>query len=98
MRTINKLTSKQRAELRSEAHSLKPVQHIGKDGISEAVLRSIAEAFNTRELVKIKVLDGAPASPREMALEVASLMDDVEIIQVIGGVVVLYRPRQAAER
>lgn len=89
---IGSLDSKQRAELRSRAHKLKPAQHVGKDGVTEAVLSSIDEALNTRDLLKIRVLDNAPGSPREMAEEIAAARDNVQVVQVVGRVAVLYRP------
>lgn len=86
------LTSKQRAHLRSLAHSLKPVVHVGTDGVSDAVLRSVEEAFNTRELVKIRVLDGAPEGPRETADAIVEALDGVRVVQTIGKTAALYRP------
>lgn len=86
------LTSKQRAHLRSLAHSLKPVVHVGSDGVTDAVLRSVEEAFNTRELLKIRVLDGAPEGLRETADAIVEALDGVHVVQTIGKVAALYRP------
>ena len=44
---------KQRAHLKSLAHSLKPILQIGKEGVTDALVRSIEDAFHTRELFKI---------------------------------------------
>ncbi|NIP78749.1 MAG: hypothetical protein GWM90_05915, partial [Gemmatimonadetes bacterium] len=35
--TITELTSRQRAHLRSLAHHLKPILHVGADGVTDAV-------------------------------------------------------------
>ena len=45
------LTSKQRAQLRGLANSLTPIVHIGKEGITEAVVKqtSIARATTRRK-------------------------------------------------
>jgi RNA-binding protein len=86
------LTSKQRAHLRSLAHSLKPVAHIGQAGLTPAALQSVQEAFNTRELLKVKVQDGAPASPYETADRLVATIPGVHVAQTIGRIVVLYRP------
>ncbi|MGD8320045.1 MAG: ribosome assembly RNA-binding protein YhbY [Gemmatimonadota bacterium] len=85
------LTSKQRAHLRALAHSLKPVVHVGVDGLSDAALQSIREAFNTRELLKVKVLQGAPESAWDTADRIVATLDDVHVAQTIGRTVVLYR-------
>lgn len=44
---------------------MKPSVHIGKGGISDAVVAEIERAAAAAELVKIKVLPGAPLSPDE---------------------------------
>jgi RNA-binding protein len=86
------LTTKRKAHLRSLAHALKPMLHVGKDGITETALRTIEDAFNTRELLKLKVLEAAPASARESGEMLAERLKGVELVQVIGRTVVLYRP------
>jgi len=86
------LTSKQRAFLRSQAHAMKPVVQVGNDGVTEPVLRSLAEAFNTRELLKVKVLEGAPVTSREAAELLRDGVEGAEVPQVIGRTIVLYRP------
>ena len=89
---MSELTSKQRAFLRSKAHSLKPVIHIGAGGVTPAVLQSIGDAFNTRELLKVKILDTAPDGARETGDAIAAGLTGVQIPQTIGRTVVLYRP------
>lgn len=86
------MTSKQRAHLRSLAHPLKPLVHLGKEGLTEAAVRSMADAFNTRELLKVKVLENAPFTARELAAEVEAHLEGVQVVQVMGNVVTLYRP------
>lgn len=88
---MNRLTSKQRAHLRALAHHLKPIVHIGSDGVSEAALKGILDAFNTRELLKVKVLEGAPERARDTADHIVEALEDVHIAQTIGRTVVLYR-------
>ncbi len=88
---IASLSSKQRAHLRSLAHSLKPILQVGNDGVSDAFLESLEEAFNTRELLKVKVLEGAPEDTAEAARAMADGLDGVEVAQTIGRTVVLYR-------
>ena len=85
------LTPRQRAQLRSLAHPLKPIFHIGKDGITETALRSLHEAFNGRELLKVKVQGGSPVSAAEAGAAIAERLPDVNHVQTIGRTVVLYR-------
>ena len=88
---MDPLTPKQRARLRSLANHLKPVVHVGSGGINHATLESIREAFNTRELLKVKVLEGAPAPARAVAGRIERDLGDVRVVQVMGRVVTLYR-------
>ena len=85
------MTGKERAEKRSEANSLAVSFQIGKGGVSDAVIAQTEDCFNTKELIKIKVLlDTCPDTPREAADSI-STATGAEVIQVIGGVIVLYR-------
>jgi len=90
--TMDTLTTRQRAHLRSLAHSLKPILQIGKDGASAAAIDAVRDAFNARELLKIKVLDSAPEDTAATGRRIAEGIDEVELVQVIGRTVVLYRP------
>jgi RNA-binding protein len=85
-------TSKQRAHLRSLAHSLKPILQVGAEGVSEAFLESLDEAFNTRELLKVRVLETNDLDTREAAEAIRDGLEGVAVVQTIGRTVVLYRP------
>lgn len=65
---------------------------MGVDGVSDAVVDSISEAFNNRELLKVKVLENAPVNVDDAANEIATRIDDVHVAQTIGRIAVLYRP------
>ena len=98
--TIDSLTAGQRAQLKSLAHSMKPIFQVGKDGVTDRAVAAVNEAFNTRELLKVKVLDAAPAGARETGEALASGIEDAHLVQVIGRMLVLYRPNpdDASER
>ena len=66
--------------------------HIGHAGVTDAALDSVGEAFNTRELIKVKVLENAPQEPRETADALAASLENVHVAQTIGRTIVLYRP------
>jgi len=86
------LTSKERARLRKLSHDLSPVVTIGQAGVTEAVVRSVTEAFHTRELLKMKALEAAPAHIRELARDVAGDVPGAQVVHTIGRTAVLYRP------
>lgn len=85
------LTPKQRAQLRSLAHPLKPIMHVGKEGITDAALGSLHDAFGARELLKVKVQTTAPLTAAETGQEIAQRLPEVHHVQTIGRTVVLYR-------
>ena len=86
------LTSKQRAHLRGLAHPLKPLFHIGKEGVTIPTVRAIRDAFNNRELIKLRVLDSAPDGVRGVAEALTAELEDTSVIQVVGHTLTLYRP------
>ncbi len=85
------MTGKERAAWRAKANSLEPLFQVGKGGMSEAIIKQTDDALTARELIKVKVLlESSPVTPREVADELAQATNS-EVIQVIGGVIVLYR-------
>ncbi len=85
------MTGKQRAVLRAMANGIETVIYIGKDGISDNIIRETEEALEARELIKGCVQQGAPIAARE-ALTVLCERTHAEPIQFIGRRFVLYRP------
>lgn len=95
------MTSKERAAWRAKANSLEPIIQIGKEGITDNLITQIDDTLDVRELIKIRVhLETAPESPKQFAPKLAEALQ-AEVIQVIGGVIVLYRkadPDKIAEK
>ena len=89
---MSSLTSKQRAHLRGLAHSLKPTVHVGKEGVTPALVRSVLETFQKHELVKVRVLESAPDTARALAHALAERLAGAEVVQTVGRNAVLYRP------
>ena len=83
-------TSKQRSNLRSLAQNISPITQVGKGGISENLIKSLSDALDARELIKISVLNNAESDAREIAEELAAALN-AETVEVIGKKVVLYR-------
>lgn len=85
------MTGKERAKFRAAANGLEPVFQIGKGGVSDALIAQVEAALDARELIKIKaLLETIPQPPKEMAQQIAA-RTHADVIQVIGGVIVLYR-------
>ena len=85
------LTTKQRAYLRSLATNIDTIMQIGKGGVSEPLVKTVSDALAARELIKMKVLETAGYTPREIVEELA-VACDAQVVTVIGSKIVPYRP------
>ena len=78
------LRGKQKRFLRSKAHHLQPIFQVGKGGLNEAMIHQIAEALEKREIFwYFSLLEGLNVLHDEI---------NCEIVQIIGRVVVLFKP------
>lgn len=84
------LTSKQRAQLRGLANELDAIFQIGKGGVNEQLLRQVDDALESRELIKLSVLETSPLSVRETADRIAE-ETKADVVQTIGFKFILYR-------
>ncbi|MBQ3000115.1 MAG: YhbY family RNA-binding protein [Oscillospiraceae bacterium] len=84
------LTSKERAELRSQANTLDTTLMVGKGGVTDAVIAEAENQLESRELVKGKVLEGAMMTPREVCDEICEATG-AEGVGVIGTKFIIYR-------
>lgn len=84
------LTSKQRAELRSEANTLETTLMVGKGGVTENVLAEAKTQLDARELVKGRVLETALMTAREVSDEICEALG-ADGVQCVGSKFVIYR-------
>ncbi|MCH5252154.1 MAG: ribosome assembly RNA-binding protein YhbY [Lachnospiraceae bacterium] len=84
------MTSKQRAYLKSLAMNIEPILQIGKATLTPEITKSVDEALEARELIKINVLKNCFADVKEIASVLAE-RTRAEVVQVIGKKIVLYR-------
>ena len=84
------LTGKQRAALRAMANTLQPVFQIGKGNINENFVEQIDGVLETRELIKISILETADVTAREASDMLCEALG-AEPVQCIGRKLVLYR-------
>ncbi|HGA0621438.1 TPA: ribosome assembly RNA-binding protein YhbY [Streptococcus agalactiae] len=84
------LTSKQRAFLKSEAHSMKPIIQIGKNGLNDQIETSVRNALDARELIKVTLLQNTD----EDIHDVAEVLEDeigCDTVLKIGRILILYK-------
>ena len=73
------------------AHDLKPFVMIGQHGLSESVIAEIDSTMLKHELIKIK-LRVEDRDEKQKIIQKILEFSHAEIVQVIGGVLVIYRP------
>lgn len=88
---MSDLIGKDRRALRALGHHLKPVVQIGQHGFTENLVEATLQALEDHELIKVKVLEGAPVDRREVARQLADATG-AELAQVIGRTFLLYKP------
>jgi len=84
------LTSKQRAALRAMANPIDTIFQVGKGGVNDQMCKSIADALEARELIKLKVLDNSDYTAKEAANEIAEAVG-ADVVSVVGKKFVLYK-------
>ena len=90
MITKENITGKQRAYLRSLANKVPSIFQIGKEGISDNLVKQLSDALTARELIKIHVLENCELAPREASDELSDILGAIPV-QTIGRKIVLYR-------
>lgn len=84
------MNSRERAYLRSLASRENATFQIGKGSLSPEIAEAVRECFNTRELIKISVLNNCAEDPKELARVLAERTGS-ELVSVIGKKIVLYK-------
>ncbi len=87
---IRMINGKQRRYLKQIAQETPATVYIGVNGLTENIKKEIENGFEAREIVKVKLQNGAALDPKEVANELAEEMG-AEFVQAIGKVFVLYR-------
>ena len=85
------ITTKQRAYLRSLAAEKTPVTQVGKNGVTEPLIKTLSDALEAHELIKLSVLETCPSAPREVCDALCAALS-CDPVQVIGRKISLYRP------
>ena len=87
-----KLKGKQKRYLRSQAHGMRPLFQVGKEGLTANWLKQVEE----RELLKINVLQNAIVEDEEV-IEYIEDNSQIQVVQKIGHVLVLFKQADKRE-
>ena len=89
------LTGRQRKSLRGQAHRLEPVVLVGREGVTDAIVRAVGEALLTHELIKVRLHE--PDDKRGAAQALADGAG-AALCGLVGHTVILYRPHPERPR
>ena len=87
------MNSKQRAFLRSLANNITSIFQVGKNGISENLIKQVDDALEARELIKLNVFETSPDDIEEVANSIAEKTNST-LVQIMGNKITLYRARK----
>lgn len=90
------LRGKQKRYLRAQANNLRPLFSVGKNGLTQNWIDQLAGGLEKRELIKINLLQNADASTEETK-QFIETNSNIQVVQVIGRVLVLYLPAKDEE-
>jgi RNA-binding protein len=90
---MEELTNAEIRKLKARAQHLEPMFKVGKAGLSDGFLKSVAEGLALHELVKIKFVDFKD-DKKTLAPELAEKTAS-RLIMRVGNVAVVYRRRAA---
>jgi RNA-binding protein len=91
-----------RRSLRGHGHALVALVHVGKAGVTDALVKQLTQVLLDHELVKVKVAAECPADRFEVA-ERLGAEPGTSVVQIIGRTILLYKrhpqtPRYEGER
>ena len=75
---------------------MRPLFQIGKDGIDNEWLKQVKNALEKRELIKVNILNNSLLETDEVQ-EYIEQNSDIQVVQVIGHTLVLFKRAQKPE-
>ncbi len=95
---MKKLKGFQKQYLKGLAHGLKPYVFIGQKGITESLLKSVNEALDKHELIKVRFID---FKEKDMKKEITAEIEKLaacELVGAIGHIAIFYRQQSDPEK
>jgi len=86
------LTARQRAHLKSRAHTLEPFVQVGQAGLTDAIVTETDRALEAHGLIKVRI-GSADRDTRAEVIDALTARTDATAVQRVGKIVVLWRPR-----
>ena len=90
------LSARERAHLKGRAHAIEPVVHVGQAGVTPEVTAEVDRSLTAHELIKVRVGE-ADRDAREQAGDALAAATDAAVVDRVGKVIILWRPRPLEE-
>ena len=88
---FNKM-NKEIKELRSQSKELEPIVRIGKNGLTEGMLKQLYRLLEQKAMIKIKLLKSSfVGNEKEQFIEELVMKTQSQLVDSIGNVVVIYK-------
>lgn len=91
------LTGKQKRHLRSLSQTKKAIIQIGKNGITDNLLKTIHDSLEAHELIKVSILQNCMLEKDDIANEITGELN-CDLVQTIGNQMILYRQSKTKEK
>lgn len=86
----------QRSYLTKNAHDLKPVVMIGRNGMSDQIIKAVEEALNAHELIKVKFVDFKES--RYDLADVIAEKTGALLVRILGNIAIYYREQEDRDK
>ncbi len=91
------LTGKQKKYLRGLGHHMVHSVIVGREGMTDNLIKSCDDAILAHELIKVKLGQNCPLEKREAARQLAE-KTEAFLVQLIGKTILLYKPNPNRNR
>lgn len=93
---MDKLGASEKKMLKQISHDMNPVVMIGKNGLTESVIKALNTELDNHEVIKVK-FQKFKDDRKEIAEELAEISHST-IIKLLGNIVTLYRESSDPEK
>jgi|WetSurSiteA1Bulk_404760.scaffolds.fasta_scaffold48903_2 RNA-binding protein len=95
---MKKLEGFQRKYLRGLAHGLKPVVLIGQKGLTDELVKSAEQAFQSHELIKVKFNDFKEKEQKNEISRTLEKKTGSELVGAVGHIYIFFRQQEDPEK
>ena len=90
------LSARERAHLKARAHSLEPVVQVGQAGVTPELTAEVDRSLTAHELIKVRI-GVADRDERVKVGDALGTATDAAVVDRVGKVLILWRPRPVEE-